>query len=281
MNDYFKLSFTMTPKEEFEADILSALLCDAGFESFVGTDDGVEAYIKKELYDENAIPSILEQYPFNAHIEIKSELIPGQDWNSEWEKNYFKPILFEDKCVIHSSFHKDYPAAKYDITIDPKMAFGTGHHETTSLMIKRILDSDMTGTSVLDMGTGTGILAILSSMVGATRVVGVEIDPPAYDNAVINAQLNNQPNIDMRLGGSETLDDGETFDYVLANINRNIILMDIANYAKALKPGGRMFLSGFYLEDVSMLVDAAKEYGLEQESVIDKKNWANICLIKE
>ena len=271
----------MTPKEEFEADILSALLCDAGFESFVGTDAGVEAYIKKELYDENAIPSILEQYPFNAHIEIKSELIPGQDWNSEWEKNYFKPILFEDKCVIHSSFHKDYPAAKYDITIDPKMAFGTGHHETTSLMIKRILDSDMTGTSVLDMGTGTGILAILSSMVGATRVVGVEIDPPAYDNAVINAQLNNQPNIDMRLGGSETLDDGETFDYVLANINRNIILMDIANYAKALKPGGRMFLSGFYLEDVSMLVDAAKEYGLEQESVIDKKNWANICLIKE
>ncbi|MGM9842236.1 MAG: 50S ribosomal protein L11 methyltransferase, partial [Candidatus Limisoma sp.] len=181
----------------------------------------------------------------------------------------------------HSSFHKDFPRLQYDIVIDPKMAFGTGHHETTSLMIKRILDADMTGKSVLDMGTGTGVLAILSAMCGAANVVGVEIDPPAYENAVANAQLNGHPEIDLRLGGAEKVVESVSFDFVLANINRNIITADINRYAAALKCGGEMMLSGFYVDDVPVVEAAANACGLERVSVIEKNRWANLQLIKK
>ena len=280
MNDYFKIRFDLTPCEETETDILAALLCDNGFESFEPDSNGLSAYIKKELYDVNAVSAALEMYPFHAAIKVSEELIEGQDWNHEWEKNYFQPIVFDGKCVVHSSFHKDYPSAEYDIVIDPKMAFGTGHHETTSLMIRRILASGMKGQRVLDMGTGTGILAILSAMCGADEVVGVEIDPSAFANAKDNVALNGEERIKLRLGGVETVSETEYFDYVLANINRNIILADIHAYTKALKHNGTIYLSGFYLNDVDMIVEEAEKHGLRKQSVISEKDWANLSLIK-
>lgn len=281
MNDYYKVKFTLAPCLAYECDILAALLADVGFESFEQTADGVDAFVKKELWDKDAVSEVIKLYDFEAKIDFSEELVVGQDWNEEWEKHYFNPIVFEDKCVIHSSFHKDFPRLQYDIVIDPKMAFGTGHHETTSLMIKRILDAEMTGKSVLDMGTGTGVLAILSAMVGATNVVGVEIDPPAYENAVANAQLNGHPEIDLRLGGAETVAESNSFDFVLANINRNIITADIDSYASALKAGGEMMLSGFYVDDVPVVEAAANKCGLERVSVIEKNRWANLQLVKK
>lgn len=281
MNDYYKVKFTLAPCIAYECDILAALLADVGFESFEQTDDGIDAFVKKELWDKDAVSEVIKSYDFEARIDFSEELVVGQDWNEEWEKHYFNPIVFEDKCVIHSSFHKDFPRLQYDIVIDPKMAFGTGHHETTSLMIKRILDAEMTGKSVLDMGTGTGVLAILSAMVGATHVVGVEIDPPAYENAVANAQLNGHPEIDLRLGGAETVAESNSFDFVLANINRNIITADIDRYASALKAGGEMMLSGFYVDDVPVVEAAANKCGLERVSVIEKNRWANLQLVKK
>ena len=281
MNDYYKVKFTLAPCLAYECDILAALLADVGFESFEQTDDGIDAFVKKELWDKDAVSEVIKSYDFEARIDFSEELVVGQDWNEEWEKHYFNPIVFEDKCVIHSSFHKDFPRLQYDIVIDPKMAFGTGHHETTSLMIKRILDAEMTGKSVLDMGTGTGVLAILSAMVGATHVVGVEIDPPAYENAVANAQLNGHPEIDLRLGGAETVAESNSFDFVLANINRNIITADIDRYASALKVGGEMMLSGFYVDDVPVVEAAANKCGLERVSVIEKNRWANLQLVKK
>ncbi|MDD7604448.1 MAG: 50S ribosomal protein L11 methyltransferase [Candidatus Limisoma sp.] len=281
MNDYYKVKFTLAPCLAYECDILAALLADVGFESFEQTDDGVDAFVKKELWDKDAVSEVIKLYDFEAKIDFSEELVVGQDWNEEWEKHYFNPIVFEDKCVIHSSFHKDFPRLQYDIVIDPKMAFGTGHHETTSLMIKRILDAEMTGKSVLDMGTGTGVLAILSAMVGATNVVGVEIDPPAYENAVANAQLNGHPEIDLRLGGAEMVTESNSFDFVLANINRNIITADIDRYASALKAGGEMMLSGFYVDDVPVVEAAANKCGLERVSVIEKNRWANLQLVKK
>lgn len=280
MNNYYKVRFELNPCTETETDVLAALLCDAGFESFEPDCKGVSAYIRQELYEPSAVNDAIAAYPFSSSIKVTEELIEGQDWNSEWEKHYFKPIVFEDMCVVHSSFHTDYPKAEYDIVIDPKMAFGTGHHETTSLMIRRILSADMRGKNVLDMGTGTGILAILSAMRGAGNVVGVEIDPPAYENAKENVAVNGEERIDIRLGGVDAVKEVEYFDYVLANINRNIILADIGSYAKSLKSGGTMLLSGFYIHDVDMIVEAAGKYGLQKLSVLSQKDWANLMLIK-
>ena len=280
MNYYYLVRFNMTPCMESETDILAALLGEKNFESFVPDAEGLSAYVKKELYDAAAVRDAVASYPFEGKIEFSEELIPGQDWNSEWEKNYFQPIVFENRCVVHSSFHHDYPSAEYDIVIDPRMAFGTGHHETTSMMIGRLLNNNLEGLSLLDMGTGTGILAILAAMRGAEKVVGVEIDPAAYENAVDNIKLNDTPEVELRLGGAETVTETGAFDFVMANINRNIILDDIAVYARAMKPKGRMFLSGFYVDDIDMIVNAARALGLCLTSVIANKNWANICFTR-
>ncbi|MDD6869830.1 MAG: 50S ribosomal protein L11 methyltransferase [bacterium] len=280
MNDYYHLRFDAREYDEAECDILAALLGEVGYESFVVDDKGLSAYVRKEQYSGDTLCDVLKSYPFKG-FDVSKELVPGEDWNSEWEKNYFKPIVFENRCCVHSSFHKDYPQVEYDIVIDPRMAFGTGHHETTSLMMERLLNNDLHGKRLLDMGTGTGILAILAAMRGAEEVVGVEIDPPAYDNAVDNVALNATPQVSLRLGGVETVTEVSYFDIVLANINRNIILGDIDKYAVALKSGGILILSGFYTQDVPMIEQSANNCGLTLISVAEKKNWANMCLVKE
>lgn len=280
MNDHYLVRINLNPCVEEECDIVAALLADVGFESFVPDEKGVSAYIRKELFDKPATSSALAAYPFNGELQMEeAELIQGQDWNSEWEKHYFQPIVVGDRCVVHSSFHKEYPKAEYEIVVDPRMAFGTGHHETTSLMLERLLSYPLEGRKLLDMGTGTGILAILAAMRGAVHVVGVEIDEPAYLNAVDNAGINGV-DLDLRLGGVETVTECGYFDYVLANINRNIIIADIDKYARSLRQGGIMTLSGFYVEDIPFVEEAGKKCGLAPVAFFEKRRWACLCLEK-
>ncbi|MCM1292693.1 MAG: 50S ribosomal protein L11 methyltransferase [Bacteroides sp.] len=281
MNNYIEVRIDLDPCNADMTDVLAALLADAGFESFVPDDRGLTAYIKETDYDES-MRQIPEAMPFATNVVWQSSIVEGKDWNHEWEKNYFKPIVVGDEVVIHSSFHKDVPECKYDIVIDPKMAFGTGHHQTTWLMIKSILQQDLSGKNVIDMGTGTGILAILATMRGAAEVVGIEIDEPAYVNAIENCGLNKVDHIRLFNGDARQLSGREkSADVFLANINRNVITGDMMHYARSLRPGGRMILSGFYLDDVDVVEKAAAQYGLAHELVMDRDNWACVHLRKK
>lgn len=282
MNDYIEVRFSLNPCSETFTDILASMLCDCGFESFVPDEDGVTAYVSHRLYNRDAIDGVIAAFPVEGvRIGHHDILVEGRDWNAEWEKNYFKPIVIGDRCVIHSSFHHEYPAADYDIVIDPKMAFGTGHHQTTSLMVESLLNINLSGKSVIDMGTGTGILAILSSMRGANPVVGVEIDEAAYENALVNITLNSQPQVGILLGDVARLDDVAPADVFIANINRNIILADLDAYAARLKSGGKMLLSGFYEKDVNVLLNAGKPLGLSYVRYLVKDDWACLHLEKK
>ena len=194
MNDYTKVTFKVVPSDETATDILAALLAEIGYETFVPEDEGMSAYVQQELFSPSSVNEVLDEFPLEGYsIGYSVEHIEGQDWNSEWEKNYFQPILVDDKCVIHSTFHTDVPSAEYDIVIDPKMAFGTGYHQTTCHMIRAILEADVREKSLLDMGCGTALLAILAAMRGAGSVVAIDIDEFAYENALDNIKLNNTP----------------------------------------------------------------------------------------
>jgi ribosomal protein L11 methyltransferase len=281
MNNYYSVRVGANPCNSDITDLVAAFLADAGFESFEPDATGVTAYIMENMGDAEALArEALADFPMETELSFESQFIKGEDWNSEWEKNYFQPILIDDECVIHSSFHTDVPKARYDIVIDPKMAFGTGHHDTTSQMVQHILHEDEAGKSVIDMGTGTGILAILAAMRGATDVVGIEIDAPAYENAVENARLNS---VDVKMihGDASALAGLQPADYLFANINRNIILGDIDRYAKALKQCGVMLLSGFYEEDVPMILEAAAKHGLSEAKRLVSNRWTALKLIKE
>ena len=280
MQDYISLRIDVTPCSETVTDLLAAYLGDLGYESFVPDEKGLTAYIQTEIFDQGKVNEMLAEFPMSGKYEVSSEFIKGQDWNEEWEKHYFQPIVIGNECVVHSSFHKDVPEAKYDIVIDPKMAFGTGHHSTTSQMMRHILDSDMEGKSVIDMGTGTGILALLCKMKGAAKVTGIEIDPFAWENAVENARLNGQ-DVEMICGDASSLKDVAPADYFLANINRNIITGDLERYAAKLKEGGVMFLSGFYEKDIPVVMEEAEKHGLKYASHLTDKDWAAVRLVKE
>lgn len=282
MNDYYRVRIDVAECTEDITDLAAAYLADAGFESFEPDSTGLTAYIKREAGDGVKIAEeSLSDFPMESDFKITGEVIEGEDWNEEWEKNYFKPILIEGRCVIHSTFHREVPEAEYDIVIDPKMAFGTGHHDTTSQMVKHILDLPLQGKSVIDMGTGTGILGILAAMRGAERVIGIEIDEAAYENAKENVTLNG---VKMELihGDATALSGLEPADYLFANINRNIILGDIDRYAGRLKSGGEMLLSGFYDTDIAMIAEAASRYDLREEThLVSDARWVALRLIKE
>ncbi len=279
MADYYQVRINVENSNETITDLLAAYLADCDYESFVPDEDGITAYINASLFNEECVNEILADFPMPIKATVKSEYIVGKDWNEEWEKNYFQPILIEDKCVIHSTFHKDVPKAKYDIVIDPKMAFGTGHHSTTSLILRYLLSLELQGKYVIDMGTGTGILAILAAMRGAIAS-GIEIDEGAYENALENVKLNGV-DVKILLGDASRLTDVDIADLFIANINRNIILADMANYCKAMKSGSTMILSGFYESDIPMIEKVAQINNLK---IIDYKtdnNWAAVRLSYE
>ncbi len=278
MTDYQQIRLDITPCDENITDLFAAFFADCGYESFVPDETGLTAYINSTLFNKEDVESIIADFPMEVDAKLTVDFIEGKDWNEEWEKNYFQPIVIADQCVIHSTFHKDVPNAKYDIVIDPKMAFGTGHHSTTSLILQTLLETDMKGKSVIDMGTGTGILAILSAMLGAEKVTGIEIDPGAYENALEHVELNNV-NVDVLLGDASRLNELQPADIFIANINRNIILADISSYRKNLKPGGILLLSGFYESDIAMIERAANALGLEVVSYKEDKDWVAVKLI--
>ena len=281
MNDYTEVRVDFSPCSEDLTDIAAALLADAGFETFVPDAAGLTAYIPASKYTPALRQTLDTPIPTDVDVTWNAKLIEGQHWNSEWEKHYFKPIVIEGRCVIHSSFHTDVPSAEFDIVIDPKMAFGTGHHSTTTLILQQLLQLPLEGKAVIDMGTGTGILAILARMRGASPVSGIEIDLPAWENAIDNCRLNGCEEITMLHGDASALSQiGYAADLLLANINRNVITADIPDYAKKLKPGATVLLSGFYVHDIPIVSEAAAKAGLETMGHTELNAWACVKLRK-
>lgn len=280
MNDYREVRIDMRPCTEDATDLMAGLLAEIGYESFVPDADGLTAYVPDASFDREALDECIEAMPIKVETAVRDTFVEGRDWNAEWEQNYFKPIVVERRVAIHSSFHTDIPEAEHHIVIDPKMAFGTGHHATTSQVIKAMLTLDLRGARVIDMGTGTGILAILAAMLGSTDVTGIEIDEFAYVNAVENIALNGHPEIKLVHGDAAALEGLQPADLFIANINRNIITADISRYAKALKPGATMLLSGFYVEDIPMIMAAAQPFGLRETGYTDLERWVCLRLTK-
>ena len=266
-----------TPSSETANDILCAVLGEVGFESFIEQADGLDAYIQVDLFDEQAVKEALEYFPMpDTQVTYTYSEAEDKDWNEEWEKNYFQPIVIEDKCVIHSTFHHDIPQAEYDIVINPQMAFGTGHHETTSQIIGELLDTDLKDKSVLDMGCGTSILAILARMRGANPCTAVDIDEWCVRNSEENIALNQVDNIKVYLGDASTLVDKGPFDVVIANINRNILLADMDKYVARMNPEATLLMSGFYVDDIPVIEGKASSLGLKMVHHREKNRWAAV-----
>ena len=281
MNDYKEVRLDLEPfPGEDATDLLAGMLGDIGYESFVPDNKGVTAYVALGAYDADALAEVVDEFPYPCKINVTATTIEGRDWNEEWERHYFQPIVVGDKCVVHSSFHTDVPKAEYDIVIDPKMAFGTGHHSTTSLILEQLLQMDLDGRSLIDMGTGTGILAILAAMRGAHPVTAIEIDEFAQVNAVENVAVTGHPEINVILGDASALEPIAPAEVFVANINRNVITGDIDRYAKRLVGGGTMLLSGFYEEDIPVVQKAAEAVGLEYQSYTECNRWVCVKLGK-
>ena len=279
---YFEVTFSVSPRNETVTDILSALIAETGFESFVECEGGMQAYVQQLLFDEEALKSIIADFPVpDTEITYNITEPEDKDWNEEWEKNFFQPIVIDNRCVIHSTFHKDYPKAEYDIVINPQMAFGTGHHETTSSILGELLDADLKGKSVLDMGCGTSILAILASMRGADPVTAIDIDDWCVNNSRDNIALNNINNITVELGDASLLEGRKPFDVIIANINRNILLNDMAAYTACMYKGSEIYMSGFYVQDIDAIRSKGESLGLKFVHYREKNNWAAVKLIME
>ncbi len=277
---YFEFIFKTEPTSEVINDILSAMLGEVGFESFVTTEDSLKAYIQQNLYNENLLKEAIADFPIpDTNISFTFAEAEDKNWNEEWEKNFFQPIIIGERCVIHSSFHNDVPNAEYDIIINPQMAFGTGHHETTSLIVEELLDTDVKDKSLLDMGCGTSILAILANMKGAKPCTAIDIDDWCVRNSLENIELNNISNIEVKLGDAALLKEEKQFDIVIANINRNILLNDMKAYVACMHKGSILFMSGFYVEDIPVIKAEAERNGLHFEHSREKNNWAAVKFI--
>ena len=277
---YFEVTFTTSPCNETVNDVVSALAGEIGFESFVEWENGVQAYIQQSLFDEEALEAMVAEFPLpDTKIEYTIVEAEDKDWNEEWEKNFFQPIVIGDRCCIHSTFHKDTPQTEYEILINPQMAFGTGHHETTSSIISELLEADLQGKSVLDMGCGTSILAILASMRGAGPITAIDIDDWCVNNSRDNIALNRIGNITVEWGDANLLKGREPFDVIIANINRNILLTDMAQYAACMHSGSELYMSGFYVQDIPVIQEKAESLGIEFIHHREKNNWAAVKFI--
>lgn len=274
---YKQLTLQIKPYTPENIDILTAYLAEAGCDSFQQEGETLQAYIPLAQYDEGLIRETIRNFPV-PHTEISCTPSDPEDkdWNEEWEKNYFQPIRIGKECIIRASFHAPEQDYTYNIIIDPKMAFGTGNHETTHLMIDEMLQSDLAGKEVLDMGCGTAVLAILARLKGAKRVVAIDIDEWAYNNALENIRLNHVEDIQVALGGAEKISLFGTFDIILANINRNILLRDIPLYAASLNPGGNLYMSGFYEEDIPIIESECQKHGLYLAGYKERNHWVAV-----
>lgn len=277
---YLEFKFSTTPCNETVNDVLAALLGEVGFESFVEWESGLMAYIPSATFDEHNLKSSLDQFPVeDVKIDYSYTEMEDKDWNEEWEKNFFQPIVIGNRCVIHSTFHHDVPRAEYDIVINPQMAFGTGHHETTSLIIEELLNSDLKDKSLLDMGCGTSILAILARMRGARPCTAIDIDEWCVRNSIENIELNRVTDIAVSQGDASALAGKGPFDVVIANINRNILLNDMKRYVACMHPGSELYMSGFYVDDIPVIRQEAEKNGLRFVEHKEKNRWAAVKFV--
>jgi ribosomal protein L11 methyltransferase len=275
--DFIELKVDVLP--DF-TDIVVAELAEAGFDSFVETPQGVDAYAAANVFDESLVQEIVRKYAALTPIAYTFSALPRRNWNEEWEKNY-QPIFIGDQCVVRASFHQLPEQYPYEIVINPKMSFGTGHHETTALMLEMQLGVDHAGKRVLDAGCGTGILAIMACKRGAAHVDAYDIDEWAVENARENGQLNGCPEMVIQQGTIEEVRLSGPYDVILANINRNVLLREIPRYAGKLGPGGLLLLSGFYEQDIAELNRVAAESNLSQTARHTKQHWAALYFQKQ
>ena len=268
-NIYIEYNFEVTPKEP-ATEILIAELGGVGFESFVENDNGVTAYIQKEEWNATILEGVFVLKSDEFKIVYSQKEVAQTNWNAEWEKN-FNPIQVDDLVSIRAPFHEN-PNLKYDIVIEPKMSFGTGHHETTHMMVQHLINLNVENRKVLDMGCGTGILAIFAEMKGAKPIDAIDIDAWCYENSLENVERNNCSNIAVYEGDSSILKE-KKYDIIIANINRNILLSDMEIYTSCINENGNLLLSGFYSEDIPIIDAEVSKYGLTLNKTITRNNW--------
>ncbi|MEO2064784.1 MAG: 50S ribosomal protein L11 methyltransferase [Christiangramia sp.] len=268
--NYLEFDFQIEPLQPASEILIAELGC-LGFESFVENEDGVTAYIPVEEYEDDLLTNVHILQSEEVKITYEQKEIERINWNEEWEKN-FTPILVDDICSVRAPFHPR-PEVEFDIVIEPKMSFGTGHHATTHMMIQHILKNDWEGKRVLDMGCGTGVLAILAAMKGAKRIDAIDIDNWCYLNTLENVAKNECDHIQVEEGGAELLDESRSYDMILANINRNILLRDLPEYIQCLNENGSIFLSGFYSEDLPVIQKTCEKLDLEFVEHLERSNW--------
>jgi len=276
--DYYEFIFKLASEEEFHKDLLINSLSEAGFDTFEETDEGFNAYIVLADFDEYKLNEALMGYDAMFSFSYEKNLIPQKNWNEVWESN-FEPLVIKDQCYVRATFHTPRKEFPYEIVIDPKMAFGTGHHQTTTMMMEFILEEDFAGKDVLDMGCGTGILAILAEKCGAKDLLAIDYDQVCYDSTIENILLNKSKNIQALCGSKEVIPD-KKFDIILANINRNILIDQIGRYSKVLVNEGLLFMSGFYQEDIPLITAEAAKYNLNYSlhKLMDK--WVAVKFVK-
>ncbi|MGR3811940.1 50S ribosomal protein L11 methyltransferase [Jiulongibacter sp. NS-SX5] len=272
------LEVTIEVNSEF-AEIIIAELAEIGFDTFLENDNGLQAYVLEEDFEERAFKSLMEEYSEKTSLFYSLKGIEKQNWNAEWEKS-FEPITVNDQVRVRATFHEASSDFPYEIVITPKMSFGTGHHETTSQIMALQLETDHQGKSVLDVGTGTGILAILAEKLGASEVRAFDIDEWSVENTEENIELNDAKNISVGLGTIAN-EQHQEYDIVIANINRNILLSEMNTYAEFLKPGGTLMLSGFYEKDSTDIESECSKHQLKKTKLISKKNWAAVVFKKD
>ncbi len=276
---YTAVAFTSSTIEEWQKDLLIAELANLGFDTFEDQGQGFVAYVPSSNLDIQALETVLATEAVGYDISYQVEELENKNWNQVWESN-FSPILVDDQCYVRATFHEDKPEYPYQIIIDPKMSFGTGHHQTTSMMLSFILENNFEGKQVLDMGCGTGILAILASKRDAKDILAVDFDPICVESVNENKELNQVSNIEAKLGSKEVIV-GLQFDVVLANINRNILLDQFDVYASDLPDAGELYISGFYDgEDLEILREKAETLGFQfvEKKVLD--TWCAAKFIK-
>jgi ribosomal protein L11 methyltransferase len=272
------LEFKFSCKDSFR-EILIAELAEVGYDSFLETDEGFDAYIQEDLFDRNAYHQVIDQYQDAASLQVTEAIMPKVNWNEEWEKNY-DPIEVGDQVYVRASFHQTRPEFRYEILINPKMSFGTGHHATTFLMLSHQLTIDHAGKRVLDIGAGTGILAIMAHQLGAGHIEAFDIDEWCVENGNENFDLNGMSGVRMGMGTVREVKPQGEFDIVLANINKNVLLDEMEVYATLVKSNGYLLLSGFYEHDVLDIAEKAFQFGFVEKEVQSKDDWAALILEK-
>ena len=272
----FEYSFT-APSSDIQHDMLTTMLAEIGFDSFMDDAMGLKAYCSADNRDDLAVENLLLEPSFSDIRLLKVEEMPDKDWNEVWEASY-QPVVVNDRCRVRAPFHEPDPSFEFDLVIEPKMSFGTANHETTAQIIQLMLETDFQGKIVLDMGSGTAVLAILAKKLGAAHTVAIDNDEWAYRNAFTNTELNGVSDIEIVLGDASSI--RGSFDVVLANINRNILLRDMHLYVAAMRPYAHIFFSGFYTEDLESIKAEAERLGLHYCRHLSRNNWVAAEFVK-